>query len=161
MPALRQGFRRARNANRRGSERHAANVTRRSPGELAWPAIAAPSKRCARLPAVLVATLTLLVAGCGKGDRVAVRRPVKPIWVCLNRLSPKRGCADQFNAGLLVGMKLEAAGRLAKAHGYEVRRVAPLADHEGLIMDYESSRLDVETDGTSEHSTVVRFAEQG
>jgi hypothetical protein len=114
-----------------------------------------------RLPAALLGTLSLLLVGCGKRDVVAVRRPVKPIWVCLQRFPPQRGCTHRFDAGLLVGLKLEAAGRLATVHGYKVERVAPLADGEYLILDFEPGRLDVETDGTSENANVVRFAGQG
>jgi hypothetical protein len=112
--------------------------------------------------AMLCGTATLLLAGCGKANLVAVKRPVKPIWICESfRLSRERTCPNRFDAGSLVGLRLRQAERLAAAHGYNVRRVAPLGEHEMLILDLESSRLNVETDSTSEQSTVVRFVEQG
>jgi hypothetical protein len=115
-----------------------------------------------RVLALLVATLMLLLAGCGKRSLVAVRRPVKPIWICeISLLAQERACRDGFDAGSLVGLRLPAAERLAAAHGYKVSRVAPLAENEDLIADWESNRLDVETDSTGEQSTVVRFVERG
>jgi hypothetical protein len=105
---------------------------------------------------------SLLVVGCGKSDLVAVRRPVKPIWICRIGLTIReRDCRHRFDAGALVGLRLPVAERVAHAHGYHVSRVAPLREHEGLIADWESDRLDVETDSTSEQSTVVRFVERG
>jgi hypothetical protein len=107
-----------------------------------------------------VATIMSLAA-CGKSNLVAVRRPVKPIWVCTVRFERKQACDHRFNAALLVGMKLPGAQRVAQRDGYVVRRVAPLAEYEGLLLDYDTRRLDVETDAVSNDSTVVRFVGQG
>lgn len=115
-----------------------------------------------RVLALSLAISMSLLAGCGKSDLVAVRRPVKPIWICQGRLTiHQQSCRHRFDAGSLVGLRLTAAQRVAQAHGYHVSRVAPLGEDEGLIMDWELDRLDVETDSTSEQSTVVRFVERG
>jgi len=115
-----------------------------------------------RVLALSLAILTSLLAGCGKSDLIAVRRPVKPIWICQIGLTiHERDCRHRFDAGSLVGLRLPEAERLARTHGYHVQSVAPLAEHEGLTMDWQSDRLDVETDSTSDKSTVVRFADRG
>jgi hypothetical protein len=114
-----------------------------------------------RSPALLFATLALSLTSCGKSNLVAVRRPVKPIWVCVLRLGAKQGCDHRFNAALLVGMKLPGAQRLAGHNGYVLRRVAPLRGDEALTADERFNRLDVETDAPNEDSTIIRYADQG
>jgi hypothetical protein len=58
-------------------------------------------------------------------------------------------------------MKLPDAARLAKAHGYVVRRVAPLKADEGLAGEFHSDQIDVETDSTGEDNAVVWFVGKG
>jgi hypothetical protein len=111
---------------------------------------------------VLLLILGLLLASCGKSDIVAVRRPVDEIRVCDDSLDHREwGCRDEFNAGLLIGMRLSDAKRLAAAHGYVVRRAAPLQKHEALTMDFLTDRIEVETNAPNENSTVVRFIDKG
>jgi hypothetical protein len=110
----------------------------------------------------LLFVLGLPLASCGKSDIVAVRRPVEEIRVCDDSLTRAEwGCRDEFNAGLLIGMRLPDAKRLAAKHGYVVRRAAPLQKREALTMDFLTDRIEVETDAPSEDSTVVRFIDKG
>jgi hypothetical protein len=119
----------------------------------------ASSKGGSGAAALLLAALAL--AGCGKSSIVTVRRPLGTIRVCDNLSSSEWGCRHEFDAGALVAMSLPDARRLAKAHGYVVRRVAPLKHGEALTGDFRKDRIDVETDAPGEDSTVVRFVEKG
>lgn len=109
--------------------------------------------------ALLLAVLAF--ASCGKSSIVTVRRPLEAIRVCDNLTDSEWGCRHEFDAASLVAMSLPDAKRLAKAHGYVVRRVAPLLEHEMLMRDFRKDRIDVETDAAREDSTVLRFVEKG
>jgi hypothetical protein len=112
----------------------------------------------------LATVLTALaLAGCGKTSIVAVKRPVIPIYLCsVARERPNGQCVHRFDAGRLIGLRLHAAEKLAQAHGYSVRPVAPLPRGGALERDAESNRIDVETSSfPSAHSVVVRLVELG
>jgi hypothetical protein len=109
--------------------------------------------------AVLLVALAL--ASCGKSAILTVRRPLEPIRVCDNLTNSEYGCRHEFDAGSLVGMSLPDARQLANAHGYVVRRVAPLKRNETLATGLRKDRIDVETDSSSDEGTVVRFVEKG
>jgi len=103
----------------------------------------------------------LAFASCGKSGIVTVRRPLEAIRVCDNLRDFRMGCRHEFDAASLVAMSLPDAKRLVKVHGYVVRRVAPLREHEALRRDFRKDRIDVETDAVGEGSTVLRFVEKG
>jgi hypothetical protein len=118
---------------------------------------------------VLVCLLALALAACGKGDIAIVKRPLLPIYVCLH-LRPddarhaegfEERCEGRFDAGQTIGMHFMDAARLAAAHGFTLRREAPLAKHEALTADYLTRRIDVECNGISDNSIVVRIIQQG
>jgi hypothetical protein len=113
--------------------------------------------------AFLAAFVALALAGCGKTNIVAVKRPVIPIYICsVPRERPGEQCAHRFDAGRLIGLHLRSAEKLAEAHGYNVRVVAPLPRGDALFRDAESNRLDVETSSfPSAESIVVRLVERG
>jgi hypothetical protein len=117
------------------------------------------SSRASASAALLLASLAFV--SCGKSGIVAVRRPLETIRVCDNLSDSEWGCRHEFDAGSLVGMSLPDAARLAEAHGYVVRRVAPLQKREVLTTDFRKDRIDVETDSSNERGTVVRFVEKG
>jgi hypothetical protein len=109
----------------------------------------------------VLAVAALALAGCGKADVAIVKRPVLPIYVCTNGpLRSPEGCDGKFDAGRLIGLHLHDAQRLARAHGYRVRPVAPLRKGAALTMDYETGRLDVETSSVG-NSIVVRIVGKG
>ena len=112
---------------------------------------------------LLAVIAALALVGCGKTDILAVRRPVIPIYICsAPRERPGEHCARRFDAGRLIGLKLRAAEKLAEAHGYTVRVVAPLPRGAALFQDAESNRIDVETSSfPSADSIVVRLVERG
>ena len=95
-----------------------------------------------------LACLMLALVGCGKDSVVVVKRPVVPIYICRNLVTVGRAhmptgilglsepCEGRFDAGQLIGMKLEAAGHLARAHGFALRQVAPLGKDEELTADF-------------------------
>jgi hypothetical protein len=91
---------------------------------------------------------------CGKGAVAIVKRPVIPIHFCNG---PRGTPCGRFDAGPMIGMKLNAARRLAKTYGFTVRRVAPLRKDEGVLLDAESNRIDVECNAPSDNSFVVRI----
>lgn len=96
--------------------------------------------------ALLAAIAALALAGCGKMNIIAVKRPVIPIYLCsVPRERPGRQCVHRFDAGRLIGLKLHAAEKLAEAHGYTVRVIAPLPRGAALLQDAKSNRIDVET----------------
>jgi hypothetical protein len=109
---------------------------------------------------LVVSAVTL--AGCGKSDIVAVRRPVVPIYLCAHaRKHEPQTCSGRFDAGQLIGMRLDDAHRIALAHGFNVQRGAPLTALEQFI-EHNTGRsgtnlLRVECDGTSQGSIVVRL----
>jgi hypothetical protein len=111
----------------------------------------------------LVAVSAVLALGCGKANIVAVKRPAIPIYICsVPRERPGEQCVHRFDAGRMIGLKLPAAEKLAKAHGYTVRSVAPLPREAALTQDYETDRLDVETSSfPSSRSVVVRLVQRG
>lgn len=110
-------------------------------------------------PVVLPIAVAVLLAGCGKADIAIVKPPRVPIFVCANRESDKRpGCEDRFNAGLLLGLTLEAGDRLARRHGYTVRRIVPA---EVDIGDYEPERIDVECTSSAPDCVIVRLVHMG
>jgi hypothetical protein len=110
----------------------------------------------------VVAALVLAVAGCGKSNIVAVRRPVLPIYYCLGRDEHAgEHCRGEFNAALLIGLTLAKASSLAKSHGYVVRREAPVR---GWFFDdlvNSSNRIDVECNDASDNCVVVRIIGTG
>jgi hypothetical protein len=86
---------------------------------------------------------TVVLSGCGRSDiggkdgTVVVKRPVLPIYLC--RLTfdghSNAPCRHRFNAGQMISLRLNAANTVVEAHGYSVRRVAPLARGEALTAD--------------------------
>lgn len=66
-------------------------------------------------------------------------------------------CLGRFDARRLLGLSLLVAQRVAKEHGYIVRRERPLAEHESLTMDWVSNRLGVETGSLAAGSTIIRI----
>jgi hypothetical protein len=88
---------------------------------------------------------------------------VVPIYLCsAPRERPGGQCVHRFDAGRLIALKLRAAEKLAEAHGYTVRVVAPLPRGAALFQDAESNRIDVETSSfPSAESVVVRLVEVG
>jgi hypothetical protein len=113
--------------------------------------------------ALLAVIATFALVGCGKTNIVAVRQPVIPIYLCsAPRERPGEQCAHRFDAGRLIGLTLHPAEKLAEAHGYTVRAVAPLPRGAALFRDAESNRIDVETSSfPSTNSIVVRIVELG
>jgi hypothetical protein len=113
--------------------------------------------------AFLAAFAALALAGCGETNIVVVKRPVIPIYICsVPRERPGEQCAHRFDAARLIGLHLRSAEKLAEAHGYTVRVVAPLPHGAALYQDAESNRLDVETSSfPSANSVVVRIVERG
>jgi hypothetical protein len=111
----------------------------------------------------LAVIAALALAGCGKSNIVAVRRPVIAIYVCsAPRERPGGQCARRFDAAQLIGLKLRSAEKVAQAHGYTVRVIAPLPRGAALYQDAESNRIDVETSSfPSADSVVVRLVEVG
>jgi hypothetical protein len=107
--------------------------------------------------------VALGVAGCGKDGIALVKRPVLPIFLC--RLTfdhhPNPPCRHRFDAGQLISLRLSAANHLAAAHGYSIRRVAPLTRGEALTADLQLDRIDVECAEAAEDCIVVRIVEQG
>jgi hypothetical protein len=116
-------------------------------------------RRLALLAVIAASALT----GCGKTNIVAVKRPVIPIYLCsAPRERPGGQCVHRFDAGRLIGLHLRSAEKLAQAHGYTVRVVAPLPRGDTLYQDAESNRIDVETSSfPSADSVVVRLVELG
>jgi hypothetical protein len=111
-----------------------------------------------RLACSLLLCAAVALCGCG-GSSVERKRAIR---ICMNRpAEDHRLCIRPFNAEHLLGLTLAGARKLAARYGYDVERVAPLAQDEFLIADYESDRLDVECSGISEDSIVVAFKEQG
>jgi hypothetical protein len=90
-----------------------------------------------------------------------VLQPNRPIPVCLNRPAEGGGCQRPFNAARLLGLPITKAEHVAEVFGYQVRRVAPLANDELLLDDYLPFRLDVETDAPNERSLVLRYVGKG
>jgi hypothetical protein len=113
--------------------------------------------------ALLAVIAALTLTGCGKTNIVAVRRPVIPIYICAGpKERPGEQCVHRFDAAQLIGLKLRAAEKLAQAHGYTMRVVAPLPRGAALFRDAESNRIDVETSSfPSADSVVVRIVELG
>jgi hypothetical protein len=113
----------------------------------------------------ILAALLLIasaMSGCGKSSIVAVKRPAIAINVCQNVHDEGYDpCPGLFDVGRIIGLRLPAAEKLAESHGYKVRSVAPLGEHEALTADFESNRLDVECDSTSRDCIVVRYVERG
>jgi hypothetical protein len=107
--------------------------------------------------------VALACAGCGKDGIAVVKRPVLPLYLCWRTFKPhpSRPCQHRFDAGQLVSLRLDAASSLAAAHGYSVRRIAPLARGESLTADLQLHRIDVECAEASEDCIVVRIVEQG
>ena len=103
----------------------------------------------------------VVLAGCGKSQIVAVKRPIVPIYLCPNAQERgRRTCAGRFDAGQLIGMPLDNAHQIAAAHGFAVKRGAPLTPDESLddeIAGNGTNLLRVETSGTSTSSIVVRL----
>jgi hypothetical protein len=103
----------------------------------------------------------VVLAGCGKSDIVAVKRPLVPIYVCPN--ARERGlprCAGRFDVGRLIGIPLDDAHRIGSAHGFDVQRGAPLTPLEQLndtTAGTGTNLLRVECNGTSKGSIVVRL----
>jgi hypothetical protein len=111
----------------------------------------------------LAALIAVALAGCGKANIVAVKRPVLPIYIC--SMSGERAsghCEHRFDAGQLIGMKVPAAERLAKAHGYILRPIAPLPPGAALFDDAQSNRIDIEVSSfPSASAIVVRLVSRG
>jgi hypothetical protein len=59
----------------------------------------------------------------------------------------------------LVGLNLAAASRLASAHGYQIRDLAP--GYDVRTEDLVANRLDIECSSTSPTCVVVRIVEKG
>jgi hypothetical protein len=113
-----------------------------------------------RCRAALATLAILALAGCGKSNIVAVRRPVVPFYICVQH-SAGLSCPGKFDVGRLIGLTLAEAERLAERHHYTVRRIAAPGDHGALERDFESNRLDVECSSPSPNAIVVRFVEIG
>lgn len=120
------------------------------------------------VPKLAIGALALspLLAACGGANVAAVRPPVVPIYACPSsgRLTEARETQNRegcFDAGRLIGMRLKDAERLAAAHGFTVRRAAPLEPGEVLTDDYVPSRIDVEGNEASEDAIVVRLMYRG
>jgi hypothetical protein len=109
----------------------------------------------------LALVVALALAGCGKSDIVAVKQPLLPIYVCSGLGYRSQRCAQKFNAGLLIGLRLSRAERLAKTHGYVVQREAPVAGGFMSGLMYLSNRIDVECNDTSRDCVVVRIIGKG
>ena len=112
-----------------------------------------------------IALLLVVVAafvGCGKDSEARVKRPAAHFWLC-----PSGGtgatakCRDRFDANQLVGMRFDAASRLANAHGFRLRRYAPLRPDEGLTANELSARIDVECESATPNCVVLRVLRLG
>jgi hypothetical protein len=112
-----------------------------------------------KLAALVVSAL--LAPSCASAAPV-IDRPSRPIYLCIH-IRPhrhKRNCL-RFDARRLLGLNLVAAAKLARQYGYTLRRERPLAQHECLTMDYDTGRIDVETDAPNVTSTVIRIIQRG
>jgi hypothetical protein len=103
--------------------------------------------------------LVVSLGGCGKSSIVAVRAPLLPIYICPGIHGRCEG--ERFDVGPVIGMVFTKADAFVKAHGYELRKIAPLGPGGALTADYNSGRIDVETSGIPTSSIVTRIVKRG
>ena len=101
--------------------------------------------------------LVVSLGGCGKSSIVAVRAPVLPMYICPGIHGRCEG--ERFDVGPAIGMPFTKADAFVKAHGYELRKVAPGPGD--LTTDFSSGRIDVETSGVPTSSVVTRIVGRG
>ncbi len=132
-----------------------AQRLKRAPAEHHW-------RNVWKAMACVLVTASILTA-CGKSDLADVKRPTRPIFICVLGFAADRSCQHRFNASQLISLRLDGANALAERHGYSVRRVAPLPlpRHEKLIADEEFNRIDVECAEAAEDCLVKRIVSQG